>query len=268
MSSSNNSDNKRKIIIVTRDHDDYKRNYPLSKLIKEKEGNRLTSNLAAFEFAQSIYENKTQFSHWLREKGTEYYSNSLLNYIGNQDVKEWVEVPEKLAVLPIPRDGSKTFLYYDKIVNGNDEIYLLYWNRTKGLAKDLGVLLPLICKDCGIVENTASDNLLYIHDDEWGNRGNELLIFNKVNNYKARKMFLDEKEKILVVLLDKLITLNFSFAAAFQHNNSPGYCFHQILNMEFGEEPVFERLGRKEDENNCCEKLLESCDEVLKKPKL
>lgn len=261
---SNDNNKKRKVIIVTREHEDYSNDYPLSNLInnkQQKQEKMSKSNLAAFEFAKC---NRESFDDWLDK--LDKWNDDLSNFIAAEQYEEWCDIPdlpiEPIDDCPVRKEDKKGCKncnkpLYDKIVvNDNDEIYLLYWNRTKGFAKELGVLLPLICKDCGIAENTESENLLYIHDDEWGGRGNALLIFN---NKK-----LDETNG---KILDKLIELKFSFAAAFQHINSPGSFFHQILNMEFGEKPLFERLGDMEKENKCCEKLLESCDEVLKKPK-
>ena len=257
---------KRKIIIITRDNEAYK----VSKLMKDcVKVSIYKSNLMAFEYAKGKYnvefkKDAEKLGDWLEEISC--YDNDIVDFIaeeyGKKDnignsVFKWYKIPDKLIDLPINENNenneNKVSLYV-KIVKGDDEIYLLYWNRTKGLVNTPGVLLSLICKDCDIDKNSKSDNYLYIHDVEWGCKGDKLLILES-----------NIKSETHEAILKELINRNFSFAAAFQHHNDEGTYFRDILECKFGEEPIFTALGKIEKEHTDCKEMLPKIVEKYKK---
>lgn len=163
-----------------------------------------------------------------------------------------VEVFKKIAEIEPCRCMDQILL---KENGENDEVYLFYWNKTKKTVKDTWRMLALICKDCGIdfSNTTKEENMLYIHDDEWGSTGNEMLILDR-----------DVKSDINKELLEQL-KMKFTFMASFQHNNAEGMFFRDILQCKFGNDMPSNFLGEKEKESTTFGILREACINILTK---
>lgn len=136
--------------------------------------------------------------------------------------------------------------YEDESSKTTYDIYLFYWNRTIVKVKDLWQLLALICKDCEVdfdvpIGEIKDRHYLYIHDDEWGIKGNYLLMkySNLINiNTKENKDVLEKLQN------------HFQYVATFQHYNIEGCYFNNILRCEFGEEQFGDKMGDMEDDNS------------------
>ena len=151
--------------------------------------------------------------------------------------------------------GNNQCHYMDKIgLDNNNEVYLFYWNRTKKIVTETWRMLALICKDCGIdfANSEEEENMLYIHDNEWGTSGNEVLILDRIIKSEANKD--------LLALLKK----KFSYVVSFQHNNVEGMFFWDILHCNFGKNPTISNLlGEKEMDSTTFGSLREACINVL-----
>ena len=261
----------RKIIIITREGD-YDGNEPLVKMmpVKGKRGNYPSSCFFGLEsiYAPPFFKLNEQDE---RVVDLEQLGSQLLS-LGFQDdyldeQTNWLDgVEEERNKLSLNEELVKVFekiakeeqcKYMDKIIykDDEDEIYLFYWNKTKKRITDTWRILALICKDCGInfMDPTVEENVLYIHDDEWGKTGNEVLVFN--HQIKS-----DENIDLLNQLINK-----FSFVASFQHNNVEGMIFHDILQCNFEQNMISNLLGEKEEKQNKFDYLRTACINVLEK---
>lgn len=248
----------RKIIIISHDSKEYKveSGYPLSKLIDSEAFPISNRYLEAYDFIKSNHQTEDTLVNFLRENSPEDLNlKDIKDFIDDIDKEKhpdkWYgnEIPESLTVfLKENKDSSEGRNMYDRIEIKNnediivDEIFILYWNRTKKYASRPGLLLSLVCKDCQI-DNTT-DNLLYIHEGEWlgeakskatdEEKGDNLLIFG---NNKTATASINES------ILDELIKQNFSFVASFKHVDSPDRFFHKILNRDFGTKTLSYEMG-------------------------
>ena len=154
---------------------------------------------------------------------------------------------------------------YDSIQCNDKGVTMFYINRTIRKKVEVDALpqfLYVICHDCGIDLNDVNkeENILYIHDTEWGVNGEFVLMQNQKITSEAKP------DKI--PLLEKLKN-KFSYVATFQHIDRYGGIFRDIIDGKFGGTPLSNKLGELEnnDNCNCFEDLLESCETVLEKPK-
>lgn len=257
----------RKIIIITREGD-YDGNEPLVKMMPSK-GERGKYSSSCFFGFESIYKDpfyklneQNERVVDLEQLGTKLeslgfsddYLDEQTNWLDGIEEErnklslneELVEVFEKIA-------KEEQCKYMDIIKEDKNEIYLFYWNKTKKIVTDTWRILALICKDCGInfTDTTREENVLYIHDDEWGKTGNEVLIIDH-----QRKS--DENIDLLEQLNNK-----FSFVASFQHNNVEGMIFHDILQCNFGRNMLGNLLGKKEEQQNKFDDLRDACINVI-----
>lgn len=147
--------------------------------------------------------------------------------------------------------------YMEMIEYDNNEIYLFFWNRTKQTVTETWRILALICKDCGIDFSNSEEekNILYIHDDEWGKTGNEILIQEGIIKSETNKELLEQ------------LKIKFTFVVSFQHNNAEGMYFRDILQCNFGKQLLNNRLADEEEKNVVFGDLREACINVLLKEK-
>lgn len=241
-----------KIIIITRDTDPNYRdpNIPLGKLIVNTQDKIHLKNsyLAAFQ-ELSKYGN----------------SSDIVEKFGIRIDREWLKGTKKELKIPdnifelldkvkIDMQGEKKL--YDRITLDNGNIvYLLYWNLLGTNKFNVWQCIPLICRDCEIDTNATNleipeRHVLYIHDDEWGNEGNWLLMKNSEPK---------EKDDILNAL-----EYCFQYIAAFQHTNTEGFYFNSILNCIFGEDSIADKLGELED-NGSFTDFIQLKQEMIKK---
>ena len=261
----------RKIIIITREGD-YDGNEPLVKMMpaKGERGNYPSSCFFGFEsiYAPPFFKLNEQdkrvvdFGQLGIKLKSLGFSEDCLD--GQAD---WLEgVKEEWKKLSLNEELVKVFeaiakegqcKYIDKIEykddEKDDEIFLFYWNKTEKRITDTWRILALICMDCGInfTESTEEGNMLYIHDDEWGKTGNEVLI----SNHQIKS---DENIDLLNQLKNK-----FSFVASFQHNNVEGMIFHDILQCKFRQDMLSNLLGEKEEQQYKFDDLRDACINVL-----
>lgn len=149
--------------------------------------------------------------------------------------------------------------YYYRFEDDDNIVTLFYFDRTlRKRVDNLAQFLFVICKDCGIdlLDKTQQeDNMLYIHDDEWGVRGNHLLL----KEHAIKDVTSDKK-----VMLEAL-QVKFSYVAAFQHINEYGSIFRDILDCKFGKNPVALQLNEMEKKNKNFDDLLKNCMSNLDK---
>lgn len=257
----------RKIIIITRDTAYVGNEALVEKMPKSEERGKYPSGcFSGFEslYKEPFYAKDEQSKYTvqidllgskLRELG--FDEEYLDDYADWLDGKHELIIDEKLVEVFERIAEIEPCKYMDKIKleeNGkNDEVYFFYWNKTKKTVTDTWRMLALICKDCDIdfSDKNEEENILYIHDDEWGSTGNETLILGR-----------DVKSDINKELLEQL-KIKFSFVASFQHNNAEGMFFSDILHCNFGKEMLGNLLGKKEDVSNTLEILRDACINVL-----
>lgn len=148
--------------------------------------------------------------------------------------------------------------YYYRFEDDDNIVTLFYFDRTlRKRVDNLAQFLFVICKDCGIdlQDKTQEDNMLYIHDDEWGVRGNHLLL----NEHFIKDVTSDKK-----IMLEAL-KVKFSYVAAFQHINEYGSIFRDILDCKFGKNPVALQLNEFEKKHQSFDELLKDCMSNLDK---
>lgn len=154
--------------------------------------------------------------------------------------KKELKIPDDMIeLLDKVRNTLDDKKLYERITIGDDIVYLLYWNLLGAGEFNIWQCIPLICKDCGIdINDTLQEiqdrHILYIHDVEWGNEENRLLMKNSEQK---------EKDDILTSLKDY-----FQYIATFQHTNFEGLHFNNILNCRFGEDAIADKLGELEDD--------------------
>lgn len=259
----------RKIIIITRDTDYVGNEAIVKKMPQSEERGKYPSR--CFSGFESLY--KEPF-YAKDEQGKEAIQ---LNPLGQKlkelgfsdeyldEQTEWLDGKHELAI------DEKLVEVFKKIAEiepckcmdkieieekgKKDEVYLFYWNKTKKTVKDVWRMLALICQDCNInfQDSNKEENMLYIHDDEWGTTGNEILILDR-----------DIKSKTNVELLKQLKN-KFTFMASFQHNNAEGMFFKDILRCKFGNDMPSNLLGEKEKESTTFGILREACINILTK---
>ena len=254
----------RKIIIITRDTAYVGNDALVEKMPKSEERGKYPSEcFFGFEslYKEPFYAKDEQGKYAvqidllgskLRDLGfDEEYLDDYADWLdGKHELtidKKLVKVFKKIAELEPCR-------YMDKIIlEENVEVYLFYWNKTKETVTDTWRMLALICKDCGIdfSDTNNEENILYIHDDEWGSTGNETLILGR-----------DVKSDINKELLDQL-KIKFTFVASFQHNNAEGMFFGDILHCDFGKEMLGNLLGEKEKNSSTFRDMEKECINVL-----
>lgn len=259
----------RKIIIITRDTD-YVGNEAIVKKMpqREKRGKYPSGCFSGFEslYKKPFYAKDEQDKEAiqltplglkLKELGfSDEYLDEQTDWL---DGKHELAIDEKLVEVFKKIAEIEPCRYMDQILlkenDENDEVYLFYWNKTKKTVKDTWRMLALICKDCGIdfSNTTEEENMLYIHDDEWGATGNEMLILD-------RDVMSDTNKELL-----EQLKIKFSFVASFQHNNAEGMFFKDILRCKFGNDMPSNLLGEKEKESTTFGILREACINILTK---
>lgn len=266
----------RKIIIITRDTAYVGNEALVERIPKSEERGKYPSG--CFSGFESLY--KEPF--YAKDEQGKYavqidLLGSKLSELGFDeeyldDYTEWLDgkheliIDEKLVKVFKRIAEIEPCKYMDHILleeNGkNDDVYLFYWNVTKETITDTWRMLALICKDCDIdfANETSEDNMLYIHDDEWSEKGieNNVLIFDHIIKYNPSK----SHEQLLEKLKNK-----FSHVYSFQHNNAEGMIFKDILNCNFGEQALSNLLGEKEVELTTYESLRDACINVILKDK-
>lgn len=226
------------IIIITKDNDQNYRdpNNPLGKFIIHTQEKILlkASYLAAFQELTKL----KPFAI-ANKYGREYYTPWVGETTRENELKISDVIIELLNKVKCEIQGDERLYDIITLDNGNT-VYLLYWNLLGTNKFNAWHCIPLICMDCGININDSSQkipildrHILYIHDDEWGKKGNLLLMKNS-----------EPKEE--TVILHKLKDY-FQYIAAFMHNNKKGYYFNSILNCIFGEDSISDKLGELED---------------------
>ena len=243
----------RKIVIMSRENPEYKGDYPLSEALIKYSKKNPNRYLETYDYICSKYTDNQSLNAYFKDmvknhRGTKVMADQIRALItetqngenieeiinGINTTQQEITLGEIINNIPNFIDDNYSNPLYDQIEKDEDEIYILYWNRLKGEVGNLELLLSLVFKDCGI--SNDSTNLLYIHDKEWGIDGNELLIYDS-----------EIKAKTNTDILEKLISENFSFAAAFQHAENLGSFFRNILELKWGERQLSDVMAEKEN---------------------
>lgn len=232
-----------KVIIITRsiEKEYYNPDYKIGRIKKDQLSKGLFPVYMAF--LDNIFR-VNPLSPWHTKTQLIPDSNAL--------VKDYELIPKKPKVCDIAP-------IYNKFSYDQSEIYLFYFDQThmKNVI-DLGQFLSVICHDCGISlsDKTPEDNILYIHDDEWGDTGEKLLLWGHgVDDYDIT----DRNHKLLDALKDKFI-----FIAMFTHEDIPGSHYKHILNCEFGKFSTVDKLERIETTHSSSfKKLYDECKKII-----
>lgn len=268
---------KKKIVIISRNVQDYSNeHFALGAALKNRSENMSNTYYQAYEELRIKARNDNEKKRKeVLEKGGEYeddefsavedwltaepsaYSRALVDLFVNGYYTE--EGAKKIINLDNIKEGTcnlkniykkgtfaETTLYQKTTIDTKYEVYLFYYDRTKEKLgnKRIWEMMALICKDCEIDLNSPipepkDKHILYIHDDEWGCKGDQLLMKDSI----PQPLYQKDHDNILDQLKDY-----FSYVATFEHVNSPGRYFHNILNCNFGEN-VLDEIDDVENNN-------------------
>lgn len=227
--------NKRKIIIISRDDENYGKDNPLANLLKNVDSTSPNSSyLHSFDYIKSKYKSESDLVELLRsndikplKEARDFFTQIITS---NAD---WYPIPNELIKC---QDNNNL---YARIQNGYEEVLILFYNRTKkSVNGNPALLLSLVFMDCGNTDSDGTENLLYIHDEEFGIKENKLLVFDgKIDDTVKNQG-----------LLQELVKRKFTYVAAFKHEIGNGRFFDQILKLDFGKKPIADEMKKIEED--------------------
>ena len=249
----------RKVIILTRENDAFDKNEELAELIKGGIRNYKPENLYAYLVALEISEGDSEVlkERYVTKKGFPEDMILPIQLFGPQARQDecqewsrnWLEKPDKENKIP----DQEAPVYWTFCINGLAEVTLLFWNRVQertgtgvygGNAAALREgLIKAICADCGV---EGSDNMLYIHDKEWGIRGSKEVVVGGVSK------------------LSEGVYSKFDYIAYFMHIAGGGTLFDNIVNRRFGESDLARMLAKAERECTYLKMQTQVKDEIVK----